>query len=89
MRITVIHGLMKSDGAGYDGVEGLEDLLKKASKQEKEAWNKIIKQGDVDEKWYTDQELKQQGASKLVAAAYRMFYAIIEKTNQVRFAVLK
>ena len=89
-RNELIYGLMKSDpNAGYPGIEGLDNILKAATKAEVKAWNQLIKQGDVQEVQYTDKELKKKGYSSRVIEAYQAFHAIIAETNRVRFEKLK
>lgn len=90
VRNELIHNLMKANpNAGYAGTEGLDNILKDATKEELKAWNNLIKQGDVEGEQYADKELKGMGYSDKVIAAYQAFHAIVGETNRVRFEKLK
>lgn len=80
---------------GYTGVEGLDNILKKASKEELKQFNDIIKHGDENEvaKTFTRDELyrgktKFGKVGKTVVEAYKAFHEVMQAANRVRFQQL-
>lgn len=80
---------------GYTGVEGLDNILKKASKEELKQFNDLIKHGDENRvaTYFTRDELyrgktKFGKVGKTVVEAYRAFHEVMNAANRVRFQQL-
>jgi N12 class adenine-specific DNA methylase len=80
---------------GYTGVEGLDNILKKASKEELKQFNDLIKHGDENgvATYFTRDELyrgktKFGKVGKTVVEAYRAFHEVMNAANRVRFQQL-
>lgn len=80
---------------GYTGVEGLDNILKKASKEEVKLFNDLIKHSDENgvAKTFTRDEL-YRGKTKFgkvpdtVVKAYKAFHEVMQAANRVRFQQL-
>jgi hypothetical protein len=94
-RNAIISDLFQA-GEGYNGVEGLDNLLGSMSKEEKKLWNDLIKYGDRNDvaKTFTRDEL-YRGKTPFgkvpdkVVKAYKAFHEIMNATNRVRFEQLQ
>lgn len=81
---------------GYTGVEGLDNLLKDATKEERKLFNDLIKYGDLNDvgKTFTRDEL-YRGKTKFgkvpdkVVKAYKAFHEVMNAANRVRFQQLE
>lgn len=80
---------------GYNGVEGLDNILKKASKEEIKLFNELIKHGDENgvAQTFTRDELyrgktKFGKVGKTVVEAYKAFHEVMQAANRVRFQQL-
>lgn len=90
-RNEIISDLFRSS-EGYTGVEGLRNLLKKATTAELKQFNELIKYGDRNDvaKTFTRDELYRGKTpfgklSRTVVESYKAFVEIIQATNRVRF----
>ncbi len=77
---------------GYTGVEGLRNLLAKATKAERKLFNELIKYGDRNDvaRNFTRDELYRGKTpfgklSRTVVEAYKAFHQVIQAANRVRF----
>ncbi len=81
--------------SNYLGIEGMKNALKELSVKDHEAVDQLIKQGDIDGKEYTaDQLLSDQNptgrpVAKNIINAYKAFRDVIEKAGEIRFARLR
>lgn len=80
---------------GYSGVEGLDNILKKASKEELKQFNALIKYGDRNDvgQTFTRDELYRGKTpfgkvGRTVVEAYKAFQEIMQAANRVRFEQL-
>jgi hypothetical protein len=93
-RNSIISDLFQAS-EGYTGVEGLDNILKKASKEELKQFNELIKYGDENgvAQTFTRDELyrgktKFGKLSKTVVEAYKAFIEVMQAANRVRFQQL-
>jgi len=93
-RNEIISDLFKAS-EGYSGVEGLDNILKKASKEEHKQFNELIKYGDRNDvaQVFTQDELYRGKTpfgklSRNVVEAYKAFQEVMQAANRVRFQQL-
>lgn len=94
VRNQIIFDLFKSS-EGYTGIEGLHNLLKKATTAELKQFNDLIKYGDRNDvaRTFTRDELYRGKTpfgklSRTVVESYKAFHEIIQAANRVRFEKL-
>jgi hypothetical protein len=77
------HEIMEPKGS-YAGLEGLRDLYRSASKEEKAQLDKLLVEGDIKGKEFTEEELTGTVPEK-VKNAYRAFRQTLTRTTEVMF----
>jgi N12 class adenine-specific DNA methylase len=94
VRNEIISDLFRAS-EGYTGVEGLHNILEKATTAELKQFNELIKYGDRNDvaKTFTRDELYRGKTpfgklSRTVVEAYKAFHQIVQATNRVRFEKL-
>jgi N12 class adenine-specific DNA methylase len=94
VRNEIISDLFRAS-EGYTGVEGLHNILEKATTAELKQFNELIKYGDRNDvaKTFTRDELYRGKTpfgklSRTVVEAYKAFHEIIQAANRVRFEKL-